>query len=115
MEASIEWNNTAGSNVTFAPNLVLGSTVMTTTTTVNIATATTRRVMVRARLYIISTSSEGCDVHFMGDASGNIGVGYGVATESVASSGTTLTLRTTTNNANAGAKVRFATIKRFRA
>lgn len=114
VEASIEWNNTTGSNVTFAPNLVLDSTVMTSTTTVTIATATTRQAMVRARLYVISTGSQSCDVFYMGNASGLIGIGTGVATVDVSAAGKALSLRTTTNNASAGAKVRFVTIRRSR-
>lgn len=114
VEASIEWNNTTGSNVAFAPNLVLDSTVMTSTTTVTIATGTTRQAMVRARLYVISTSSQSCDVSYSASALGVTGLGTGVATVDVSSAGKALSLRTTTNNASAGAKVRFVTIRRSR-
>lgn len=114
VEASIEWNNTTGSNVAFAPNLVLGSTVMTSTTTLSLSTGTTRQMMVRARLYIISTSSQSCDICTLGSASGLLAVGTGVATESVGTAGVALSLRTSTNNASAGAKLRFATIRRSR-
>jgi len=114
VEACLEWNNATGSNVAFAPNLVLDSTVMTTSTTANISTGTTRQVMVRARLQVISTSSQTCDVSYSASALTLTGLGTGVATVDVSAAGKVLSLRTTTNNASAGAKVRFATITRFR-
>lgn len=114
VEASLEWNNTTGSNVAFAPNLVLDSTVMTTSTTATFNNGSTRQVMVRARLQVISTSSQTCDVSYSASLLGATGLGTGVATVDVSAAGKALSLRTTTNNASAGAKVRFATITRFR-
>lgn len=114
VEACLEWNNTVGSNVAFAPNLVLDSTVMTTSTTATFNNGSTRQVMVRARLQVISTSSQTCDVSYSASLLGATGLGTGVATVDVSAAGKALSLRTTTNNASAGAKVRFATITRFR-